>query len=53
LAYGVKPDGSLGQGRVLADATPWQRTRQGGSDGLKIDSQGNIYGAGPEAVYIF
>ncbi|APB33429.1 gluconolactonase [Gloeomargarita lithophora Alchichica-D10] len=53
LAYRVKPDGSLGEKRVLAEATPWQRTRKGGPDGLKIDTQGNIYGAGPSAVFIF
>ena len=53
LAYPVLEDGTLGPGRVLRDATLWRKTRSGGPDGIKLDVRGNLYGAGPEAVYVF
>ncbi|MEJ2070303.1 MAG: SMP-30/gluconolactonase/LRE family protein [Syntrophobacterales bacterium] len=53
LAYPVRPDGTLGPGKIFHDATPWLQTRAGAPDGLKIDGHGNLFGAGPEAVYVF
>lgn len=53
LAFPVLENGTLGQGRVLHDAIMWRKMRSGGPDGIKVDIHGNIYGAGPEAVYIF
>ena len=53
LAYSVRPDGTLGLGRIFHDAAPWLRTRAGAPDGLKIDEHGNLFGAGPEAIYVF
>src|SRR5690349_4106692 len=43
MVYDVKPDGTLGAGRVFFDAKPWAKTRKGAPDGLKIDKQGNIF----------
>lgn len=53
LAFPVLENGALGQGRVFHDATMWRKMRSGGPDGIKVDIHGNLYGAGPEAVYIF
>jgi gluconolactonase len=53
LAFPVQPDGSLGTGRLFADAKPWRAVRAGGPDGLKVDAAGNLWAAGPEGVYVF
>jgi gluconolactonase len=49
--YTVRPNGSLADPKLLFDAT--SDTRSGGPDGIKVDVQGNIYGAGPGGVWIF
>lgn len=49
--YRVMPDGRLADGKLLYDAT--SDPRKGGPDGMKIDEQGNVYGAGPGGVTIF
>jgi gluconolactonase len=50
MSYPVNHDGSVGEGRVLldcsADKTP------GSPDGIRVDKEGNIYGAGPGGVWI-
>jgi gluconolactonase len=51
-AFSMKPDGSLGQGRVLFDATTLAKTRRGLPDGLKIDTEGNLFATGPGGVLI-
>lgn len=51
-AFEVKPDGTLGKGRVLYDGTRSTEGRRGTADGMKVDSRGNIFGAGPGGVYI-
>ena len=53
LAYDVKVDGTIANGRVFFDAAAWTRARKGGPDGLKVDRQGNLFAAGPGGVYIF
>jgi gluconolactonase len=53
LAYDVQPDGTLGNGRVLFDATTWTRTKPGAPDGLKLDRDGHVFGAGPGGVHVF
>ncbi len=49
--YTVRPNGSLADPKLLYDATSDPRT--GGPDGMKVDVEGNIYGAGPGGVWIF
>ncbi len=51
MRYPVKPDGTLGQGRIFYDAT--SDRAPGGPDGMKIDVKGNIYSAGPGGLLIF
>lgn len=49
-AFPVRPDGSVGSGTV------WARLEGGGegvADGMKVDSQGNVYCAGPGGVHVF
>jgi gluconolactonase len=53
LSFPVLENGALGRGRVFHDAAKWRKIRSGGPDGIKVDVHGNLYGAGPEAVYIF
>ena len=50
MRYPVKPDGTLGPGTVFVDAS--SDNRLGSPDGIKIDTKGNIYAAGPSGVWI-
>lgn len=48
--FDVQPDGSLGGGEV------WAELKLGGvgvADGMKLDSQGNLYCCGPGGIHIF
>ncbi len=53
MAYDVKDDGTLGDGRVFFDATEWAKTKKGLPDGMKVDSKGNLFATGPGGVLIF
>lgn len=54
MAYPVKDDGTLGKGKVFADATDMARQKLPGlPDGLKIDKNGNLFATGPGGVHIF
>ena len=54
MAYDVKPDGSIANGRVFFDATSWVGPeRKGLPDGMKVDSQGHLFATGPGGVHIF
>lgn len=53
-AFPVKNDGTLGEGRVLYDATEnFDKGWPGLPDGLKVDSTGNVWATGPGGVYVF
>jgi gluconolactonase len=48
--FDVKPDGTLANSRV------WAETRgegQGAPDGMKIDTEGNVYSCGPGGIHVF
>lgn len=51
MRYRVLPDGKLADPKLLYDAT--SDPRPGNPDGMKVDSEGNIYSAGPGGVWIF
>ncbi|MEJ5369656.1 MAG: SMP-30/gluconolactonase/LRE family protein [Bryobacteraceae bacterium] len=54
MAYPVQPDGTLGAGRVFADVTAMvSRELPGLPDGLKVDSQGNLWATGPGGVHVY
>jgi gluconolactonase len=51
MRYRVKPDGTLTDAKLLFDDTADKRA--GSPDGMKVDTEGNIYSAGPGGIWIF
>ena len=51
MAYDVTAEGAFENGRVFYDATSVEAS--GSPDGLKLDTNGNIYATGPGGVWIF
>ena len=51
MRYDLASDGTASNGRVFADVTA--ETEGGLPDGMKVDSQGNVYGSGPGGIWIF
>jgi gluconolactonase len=52
-SWPIKDDGTLGEGKILFDATPWEKKGDPGMpDGMAIDQAGNIWGTGPGGVMI-
>ena len=47
--YRIEPDGALTNGRLFAEL---RGPGKGVSDGLKVDSQGNIYCTGPGGIWV-
>lgn len=53
MAFAVLTDGTLGAGKVLFDATPMVKQGLPGlPDGLKVDTNGNIWSSGPGGILI-
>ena len=53
MAFDVKPDGTLGEGRVFFDATEAAKVNKPGlPDGLKTDRAGNLFATGPGGVFV-
>jgi gluconolactonase len=52
-AYPVNAGGSLGAGRVFADATKLYKDGDGVPDGMKVDVNGNVFATGPGGVLIY
>lgn len=48
--FDVRPDGTLSEGTVWAETTG---EGGGAPDGMKIDSEGNVYCCGPGGVHVF
>jgi len=54
MAFDVKEDGTLGEGRIFFDSTDWVKEgKKGLPDGLKVDQQGNLFATGPGGVHVF
>ncbi len=53
LAYDLGADGIVTNGRVLVDGEPFGKWGSGAPDGLAVDRDGNLYGAGPGGVHVF
>jgi gluconolactonase len=54
MAFPVKSDGTLGEGRVFFDATSMMgKDRPGLPDGMKVDAKGNVFATGPGGVLVF
>jgi len=52
-AYDVKEDGTVTNGRIFFDATRWRKDPFFGPDGLKLDKDGNLFGARPGGISVF
>lgn len=50
-AYDVLADGSVSNGRIFADMSSDEPV--GVPDGMKVDSQGNVYSTGPGGCWVF
>jgi gluconolactonase len=53
MAFPVKDDGTLGEGKVFFDSTELTKTKKGLPDGMKIDMRGNLFATGPGGVLVF
>jgi len=53
MAYNVKTDGTVDEGRVFFDATKLVKGHKGLPDGMKVDQRGNLFATGPGGVFIF
>jgi len=51
MRYDVASDGTVSNGNVLADVTG--EKQDGLPDGMKVDSEGNIYATGPGGIWVF
>lgn len=52
-SFPLKSDGSIGEGKVLYDATPMVKQGLPGlPDGLKTDTEGNLWASGPGGILI-
>jgi len=51
--YDVKEDGTVAKGRIFFDATRWRKDPFFGPDGLKVDKEGNLFGARPGGISVF
>jgi gluconolactonase len=53
MAFPVRDDGTLGEGRKFYDATQWVGKYKGLPDGLSVDAKGNLWATGPGGVLVF
>jgi len=53
MAYDVKPDGTIANGRIFFNATSKVKEGNGLPDGLKVDKSGNLFATGPGGVFVF
>jgi gluconolactonase len=53
MAYDVKDDGSVENGRVFFDATEWVGEKKGLPDGFKVNNDGYLFASGPGGILIF
>jgi len=52
MVYDVKADGTIANGKVLFNATAWTKSKPGVPDGMKVDREGIIFGAGPGGIHV-
>lgn len=51
--FDVRDDGLIENGKIYHSAEAYKAKYKGLSDGLKIDSQGNVFATGPGGIWIF
>jgi gluconolactonase len=53
MAYNVKDDGTVENGRIFFDAEPLKaKGLKGACDGMKVDAKGNLFATGPGGVLV-
>jgi sugar lactone lactonase YvrE len=52
-AFDLTPDGNVVNDRVFAELRPWAAGVIGVPDGMKVDSDGNLYATGPGGIWVF
>ena len=52
FVFDVKEDGTISPGKILFDGTEQAKGRPGVADSLKVDMNGNIFGAAPGGLFI-
>jgi gluconolactonase len=52
MAFDLAPDGTAGPGRVFFEGTELRKTRRGAFDGMRVDTQGNLWATGPGGVLV-
>lgn len=52
IAFDVKPNGTIENGKVIFNATAWTESKPGVPDGMKVDREGNIFAAGPGGIHV-
>jgi gluconolactonase len=53
MAYTLKPDGTVDEGRQFADAASYIRPGDSVPDGMKVDTRGHLFATGPGGVHVF
>lgn len=53
MAYEIKDDGHITNGRIFYDASEFTGKEPGSQDGMDVDGWGNIYATGPGGIWIF
>ncbi len=54
MVYDLRADGTVANGRVFVDMTPWMKAKGPGlPDGIKVDRAGNLLSTGPGGVHVF
>ncbi len=53
MAYDVKRDGTIANGRIFFDATAKTKKLPGYPDGMKVDKAGNLFATGPGGILVF
>ncbi|HEX7061299.1 MAG TPA: SMP-30/gluconolactonase/LRE family protein [Woeseiaceae bacterium] len=52
MAYRIDADGTVGDGRLLFDATAEVARASGLPDGLEVHSSGNLFASGPGGIFV-
>lgn len=54
MAFAVKSDGTIGDGRVFYDSSKFVKAKKPGlPDGMKVDVHGNLFATGPGGLHVF
>ncbi len=53
MVFDLDENDEVSNGRIFYDATPALETEKGLPDGLKVDSEGNIFATGPGGIWVF